>query len=145
MSERNIAITLGPDKRPCPYNTVSPIFYDGSGRPHVCVQAKKDGKKFALLLRLTDNDVWIEEARDMAIWGEVALVQRPNGTAYLDGQTRELQKHISADIAGWIPVPTMGMLHTLQTRVSEAQASTTRLAALVTALEARVAVLEGQP
>lgn len=125
MSERNIAITLGPDKRPCPYNTVSPIFYDGSGRPHVCVQAKQAGKKFALLLRLTDNDVWIEVARDMAIWGEVALVQRPNGTAYLDGQTRELQKHISADVP-WVPLVT-----------------TARLAALVTLLEQRVAALEG--
>lgn len=128
MSERNIAITLGPSKKRLDYNTVSPIFYDGAGRPHLLVQAKQDGKKFALLLRLEANDIWLEVARDMAIWGEVALVQRPGGSAFLDGQTRDLQKHLSADVP-WVPTVTLEAFHALTKQVLDLSTTVAKLQA----------------
>lgn len=129
MTERNIAITLGPEKHPLSYNTVSPIFYDGASRPHILVQAKgPKNTKFALLLRLDANDVWIEVFRDMAIWGEVALVQHPGGAVFLDGQTRDLKKHLSANIPDWKPTMTQDALHAMQAELAALRLSVGALA-----------------
>lgn len=100
---RNIPMVLNGEEMDL--NAVGPIFYDGANKPHALAQCKKENNdKYALLLALTAGDVWVEVARDESIWGFPALVERTDGsgTAYLCGQTRDMQLRIGADVPNWV-------------------------------------------
>ena len=102
---RDIPMTLTIDGRPLECNAIGPIFYDGRSEPFCLVQAKQpNNDKFALLLKLNAGDVWSVFGRDDRIWGFPSLVERTDGsgTAYLSGQTREMQLRIGENVAGWV-------------------------------------------